>query len=57
MEFANKMIVVLFDPGGFPLRTLGHVGLHLVLPEGWHGVQQDLQQQSFAEYPERGIAR
>ena len=26
MEFTNKMLVVLFDPGGFPLRTLGHVG-------------------------------
>ena len=30
---------------------------HLVLPEGWHGVQRDLQHWSFADYPEREVER
>ena len=30
---------------------------HLVLPEGWHGVRQDLQHWKFAEYPERWVER
>ena len=30
---------------------------HLVLPEGWYGVRQDLQHWKFAEYPERWVER
>ena len=50
----TKMLVMLVDPGGFPLRTWVMLSGHLVLPEGWHGVSRDLQQWSFAEDPERG---
>ena len=50
----NKMLVMLIDPGGFPLRTLAMLSGHLVLPESWHGVSRDLQHWSFAEDPERG---
>ena len=46
------MLVMLVDPGGFPLRTLGHV-----LPEGWHGVSRDLQHWSFVGNPEREVER
>ena len=38
----NKMLVMLVDPGGFPLRTLGHV---------------EWTQWSFAEDPEREVER
>ena len=51
------MLVMLVDPGGFPLRTWVMLSGHLVLPEGWHGVSRDLQQWSFAEDPEREVER
>jgi hypothetical protein len=66
MEFTNKMLVVLFDPGGFPLRTLGHVGWTSCTTRrlAWSstrfaalGVRQDLQHWKFAEYPERWVER
>ena len=50
----NKMLVMLVDPGGFPLRTLGHVEWTSCTIEGWHGVPRDLQHWSFAKDPERG---
>ena len=34
------MLVMLVDPGGFPLRTWVMLSGHLVLPEGWHGAYE-----------------
>ena len=54
-SFENKMLVMLVDPGGFPLRTWGHVELDILYYQK-AGMEflRDLQHWSFAEDPEGG---